>query len=73
MAIEPNIKFRDVDWGAFALEFCWWPIGIFTILTNDNKRQESKNSFCVGGMSGSFSLFILWAVLKNNSYFLGGT
>ena len=60
IALHPDLKFRDVDWGAFALGFCCFPVGIFTILRNDNKRQESKNSFCIGFLGGAFSAFIFY-------------
>lgn len=48
IAVKPNLKFEDVDWGSFAWGFCCWPVGIFTVLINDDKDQNSKNSFWAG-------------------------
>lgn len=48
IAVKPNLKFEDVDWGAFAWGFCCWPIGVFTVLLKDDVEKDSKNSFFAG-------------------------
>ena len=48
ISVKPNLKFEEIDWGAFAWGFCCYPIGIFTVLINDKKDQKSKESFWAG-------------------------
>lgn len=44
----PMFGIEDVDWSSFACGFCCWPVGIFTVLLNDNKDADSKTSYFVG-------------------------
>jgi len=46
----------DMDWKSFAWGFCCWPIGIFTVLLDDDKGSDSKISFFIGwGVSAVLS------------------
>jgi hypothetical protein len=45
---SPQFDFDSMDWGAFAWGFCCWPIGIFTVLLNNNKDSDSKISYFIG-------------------------
>lgn len=63
IAVKPNLKFEDVDWGAFAWGFCCWPVGVFTVLINDDKDQNSKNSFWAGLGSSVIAYSISYAVV----------
>lgn len=55
IAVKPNLKFEDVDWGSFAWGFCCWPVGVFTVLINDDEDQNSKNSFWAGLASATIA------------------
>jgi hypothetical protein len=55
IAVKPNLKFEDVDWGAFAWGFCCWPIGIFTVILKDDVDKNSKNSFFAGIASATIA------------------
>lgn len=46
--VKPNLKFGELDWGAFAWGFCCFPVGIFAVLINDKKDIKSKESFLAG-------------------------
>jgi len=60
IAVKPNLKFEDVDWGSFAWGFCCWPIGIFTVVLNDDKDKDSKHSFLAGIASSVIATGILY-------------
>ncbi len=53
IALKPNLKFEDVAWGSFAWGFCCAPVGIFTVLINDDKDKNSKDSFWAGLVSAA--------------------
>ena len=55
IAVKPNLKFEDVNWGAFAWGFCCWPVGVFTVLINDNKDKMAKDSFWAGIASAAIA------------------
>ncbi len=38
----------DMQWDSFAWGFCCWPIGIFTVLLNDEKGSNHKISYFIG-------------------------
>lgn len=38
----------EMEWGSFAWGFCCWPIGIFTVLLNNDKGSNHKISFFIG-------------------------
>ena len=38
----------DMDWGAFAWGLCCWPVGVFTVILNDDKGSNSKISYLIG-------------------------
>lgn len=40
--------FEDMQWDSFAWGFCCWPIGIFTVLLNNNKDTNHKISYFIG-------------------------
>lgn len=48
----PQFGISDMDWGAFAWGFCCWPIGLFTVILNDNKDSDSKISYLIGVGTG---------------------
>lgn len=39
---------EDVEWGSFAWGFCCWPVGIFTVILNDEKDKNHKISYFAG-------------------------
>jgi hypothetical protein len=38
----------DFDIGSFLWGFCCWPVGLFTVVLNDNKTQDQKISYLIG-------------------------
>ncbi|MGB0432234.1 MAG: hypothetical protein ACPGLV_17290 [Bacteroidia bacterium] len=44
----PMFGLSDMDWNSFVCGFCCWPVGIFTVLLNDDKGSDSKTSFLIG-------------------------
>ncbi|MBI1183428.1 hypothetical protein GC194_04115 [bacterium] len=44
----PMFGISDMDWNAAVCGFCCWPIGIFTVILNDNKDSDSKISYLIG-------------------------
>lgn len=62
LALKPNLKLDEVDWGAFAWGFCCWPIGIFTVAINDDKDKNSKNSFVAGVVSSVIAGAVAYVV-----------
>ena len=40
--------FEDMQWDSFAWGFCCWPIGLFTVLLNNNKDMNHKISYFIG-------------------------
>ena len=63
IAVKPNLKFEDVDWGAFAWGFCCWPIGIFTVILKDDVDKNSKNSFFAGIASKYIASAVAYVVM----------
>ena len=67
ISVKPNLTFDEVDWGSFAWGFCCWPVGIFTVLINDNKDKNSKDSFWAGvgtiAIAGSVSYIGIYTFL----------
>ncbi|MFY0685928.1 MAG: hypothetical protein JXQ90_02120 [Cyclobacteriaceae bacterium] len=55
-------SFGDMDWVAFLWGFFCWPIGIFTVLLNDDKGSDSRISFWIG---------LATAVVLGNGVFFG--
>ncbi|MDQ3192435.1 MAG: hypothetical protein M3Q58_12650 [Bacteroidota bacterium] len=39
---------EDMEWGSFIWGFCCWPIGLFTVVLNDNKDTNHKISYLIG-------------------------
>lgn len=72
ISVKPNLKFEDVDWGAFAWGFCCFPVGIFTVLINDKKDQKSKDSLWAGlgasSILSSLAYFGVYTYLIMYSY-----
>ncbi len=60
IALKPNLKFEDMDWGAFAWGFCCWPIGIFTVVINDEKDKNSKHSYIAGIASRAIATGVVY-------------
>jgi hypothetical protein len=54
---------ENIDWGSFAWGFCCWPVGIFTVLLNDNKDNDAKISYFIG----AGVMFVL-SVISSASY-----
>ncbi len=54
----PMFGISDMDWKSFACGFCCWPIGIFTVLLNDNKDSDQKTSYLIGAAVG-----LLWNII----------
>ncbi|HET6243233.1 MAG: hypothetical protein H0V01_01585 [Bacteroidetes bacterium] len=50
MVSPNNLLFRieDMEWGSFFWGFCCWPIGVFTVLLNDDKDSNHKISYLIG-------------------------
>lgn len=75
IALKPEMNISDVDWGSFAWGFCCWPVGVFTVLINDKKDQNSKNSFWAGiassyiAASASYFGFIILAFTGSGPVF----
>lgn len=44
----PAFGIEDVEWGSFAWGFCCWPVGIFTVILNDEKDKNHKISYFAG-------------------------
>lgn len=44
----PMFGLSDMDWNSFLCGFCCWPVGIFTIILNDDKDSDQKTSYVVG-------------------------
>lgn len=63
IAVKPNLKFEDVDWGAFAWGFCCWPIGVFTVILKDDVDNNSKNSFFAGIASKVIATGVAYIVM----------
>ena len=63
IAVKPNLKFEDVDWGAFAWGFCCWPVGVFTVILKDDVDNNSKNSFFAGIASKVIATGVAYIVL----------
>lgn len=45
---NPEFDFEDMDWGSFAWGLCCWPVGVFTVLLNDDKGNDSRISYFIG-------------------------
>ncbi len=63
IAVKPNLKFEDVDWGAFAWGFCFWPIGIFTVILKEDADKNSKNSFFAGIASKYIATGVAYVII----------
>jgi hypothetical protein len=48
MMARNGFSLEDMEWGSFAWGFCCWPIGIFTVLLNDDKGSNHKISYFIG-------------------------
>lgn len=48
MMARNGFTLDDMQWGSFAWGFCCWPIGIFTVLLNDDKGNNHKVSYFIG-------------------------
>jgi len=48
MMARNGFSLDDMQWGSFAWGFCCWPIGIFTVLLNDEKGNNHKISYFIG-------------------------
>lgn len=51
LALNPGglaFTFDDMQWDSFAWGFCCWPIGIFTVLLNEDKDKNHKISYFIG-------------------------
>jgi len=48
MMARNGFTLEDMQWGSFAWGFCCWPIGIFTVLLNDDKGNNHKISYFIG-------------------------
>lgn len=49
--MSPNgmaFSFEDIEWSSFIWGFCCWPIGIFTVILNDDKDSNHKISYLLG-------------------------
>ncbi len=62
IAVKPNLKFEDVDWGAFAWGFCCWPVGVFTVILKDDVDKNSKNSYFAGIASRVIATSVAYVV-----------
>ncbi|RUA32164.1 MAG: hypothetical protein DSY77_12140 [Bacteroidetes bacterium] len=48
MMARNGFTLDDMEWGSFAWGFCCWPIGIFTVLLNNDKGSNHKISYFIG-------------------------
>jgi hypothetical protein len=48
MMARNGFSLDDMEWGSFAWGFCCWPIGIFTVLLNNDKGSNHKISYFIG-------------------------
>lgn len=48
MMARNGFTLDDMEWGSFAWGFCCWPIGLFTVLLNDDKGSNHKISYFIG-------------------------
>jgi hypothetical protein len=48
MMARNGFTLDDIEWGSFAWGFCCWPVGIFTVLLNDDKGTNHKISYFIG-------------------------
>lgn len=63
----PMFGISDMDWNSFICGFCCWPLGIFTVLLNDNKDSDQKTSYLVGAGVG-----LLWNLIASIGGAAGG-
>ncbi len=62
-AASPLFSISEMDWGAFAWGFCCCPVGLFTVVFNDDKSKASKTSYWIG-VGVNFAFNIIMAILN---------
>lgn len=60
-----NFSFDQMDWGSFFWGYCCWPVGIFTVLLNDEKPQDSRTSFFLGWATN-----VVLGLISSGMYYL---
>ncbi len=47
-SMAAGFDFDDIEWDAFAWGFCCFPVGMFTVVLNDESTNDDKASYWIG-------------------------